>query len=513
MLGVASYAVNISLLYLFKFQNFIGKRGYSSMKRLNKPFNIRLLDLTPDKLKLIKPVTSLDIFDHTKTNFHDEGLYSVAIFGRIGDPMRDKRFSYIDVKIPIFHPIIFRCLKRIKALYIEIIEGSSYAIFDNTTNDFVKSTQEEGETGFAFFLKHWKKIEFVVNESITRIESIKLIEKYKEKALTSKVVVLPAGLRDIEYENGRVTEEEINDYYRRLLSISNTITEQTLKSAPELLNRSRVSLQRAFNELYDYIESLLEGKKKFILGKWASRRIQNSTRNVINAMSNSITNLDSPDNPDINTTIVGLYQACKAVLPVTKYCLRTGFLSKVFTAAGAPVRLVNKKTLKSVELNLPAEHFDTFMSEEGLDKLLNLFGEDSIRHKPIEIEGHYLGLIYKGNDNTFKIIQDIDEVPSNRSKAEVYPLTFAELLYISVYKDIEKYPANVVRYPITSTGSSYFSFPKVVTTSAFEERVEIGEDWLPTDNIAKRFPVRGSAFVNSFSPGWLKLSELGADSM
>ena len=113
------------------------------MKRLNKPFNIRLLDLTPDKLKLIKPVTSLDIFDHTKTNFHDEGLYSVAIFGRIGDPMRDKRFSYIDVKIPIFHPIIFRCLKRIKALYIEIIEGSSYAIFDNTTNDFVKSTQEE----------------------------------------------------------------------------------------------------------------------------------------------------------------------------------------------------------------------------------------------------------------------------------------------------------------------------------------------------------------------------------
>ena len=80
-----------------------------------------------------------------------------------------------------------------------------------------------------------------------------------------------------------------------------------------------------------------------------------------------------------------------------------------------------------------------------------------------------------------------------------------------MYKDIEKYPANVVRYPITSTGSSYFSFPKVVTTSAFEERVEIGEDWLPTDNIAKRFPVRGSAFVNSFSPGWLKLSELGAD--
>ena len=76
----------------------------------DKPFNIRLLNLTPDKLNLLKPVTSLDIFDNTKVNFHEDGLYSVSIFGRVGDPSRRKRFSYIDLKLKVFHPVVFKVI-------------------------------------------------------------------------------------------------------------------------------------------------------------------------------------------------------------------------------------------------------------------------------------------------------------------------------------------------------------------------------------------------------------------
>ena len=119
------------------------------MKRANVPFNIRILQLTPDKLKMIKPVTSLDIFDQTKVNFHEEGLYSISIFGRVGDPLRSKRFSYINIKLPVFHPIIWRAIHRLKSLYTEIMEGTSYAVWDSDAKDFVKSTPVDGETGYA----------------------------------------------------------------------------------------------------------------------------------------------------------------------------------------------------------------------------------------------------------------------------------------------------------------------------------------------------------------------------
>ena len=486
------------------------------MKRADVPFNIRILNLTPDKLRMIKPITSLDIFDNTKQNFHEEGLYSISIFGRVGDQMRSKRFSYIDIKIDIFHPIIYRALGRLKSLYQEIIECTSYAIWDSELQDFVKSTQVDGETGFAFFMKYFNRIKYVENSSVTRKEAIALIKKYGEHSLTSKIVVMPAGLREVEYENDRVVEDEINDYYRRLLSISNTITEHAVKTTPELLDRSRLSLQRAFNDLYEYIEKMLEGKKKFILGKWASRRVFNSTRNVLTSMPSTIKRLGDPDNDDINTTTLGLYQMMKADAPMTKYYLRTGFLSKVFQAPGAPVKLVNKKTLQLEELNLDASYYDTFMTDEGLDKLMNLFADDTLRHEPVEIEGRYLGLIYKGPDGTFKLFSDINELPKERRKEDVSYITLAELIYASVYKVIERSKIFVTRYPITGFGSIYPSNVRLITTVKNEPRSELNDDWTqgPPDNLAKRFPIRGQAFFNTMAPNVFHIGGgkgLGAD--
>lgn len=482
------------------------------MKPANVPFNIRLLQLTPDKTKMIKPVTSLDIFDQTRVNFHEDGLYSVSIFGKLGDPLRNKRFSYIDIKMDIFHPVVYRSLNRLKTLYTEIMEGTAYAIWDATLKDFVRSTKTEGETGYAFFLKHWRDINFPQNSSITRIENIELIKKYGDKAMTSKVVVMPAGLREVEYENDRIVEDEINDFYRRLLSVSNTITDSTLKSSPELLNRSRVSLQKAFNELYAYIERMLEGKKKFIQAKWASTKVFNATRNVITAMPSMTHRLGMEDNPDINTCQVGLYQLLKANLPVSKYLVKNGFLRKVFQDPTAPVTLVNKKTLQTEQLNISPKYYDIFMTDEGLDKLFNLYGEESMRHKPVEIEGRYLGLIYKGPDGTFKLFSDINELPAGRLKEHVTPITYTELLYCSVYMDIERYPGVVVRYPITGVGSCRMSKVRLQVTVDSESRIELGDDWLRDDSrVARRFPISGAPFVNALSPPSYSLQALGAD--
>lgn len=482
------------------------------MERLDIPFNIRLLVLTPKKLEGLRPVTALDIFD-SPPNFHPDGLFSTLIFGRVGDERRSLKFSYINIKIPVFHPVVFKCLADLKRLYAGILAGTDYAIWNPDIKDFEKATATTGKTGYAFFLQYWKQIEFADSKSDTRQQNIELLKKYESRAMTDHIVVMPAGLRDVEIDNGRVVMDDINGLYQTMLRTANALSDSAVRTNPETLNISRWRLQVTFNQLYDYVEAMVKGKKKLLLSGWASRAVNNGTRNVITAMETATPILGGKGQPDFNTTIVGLYQASKAALPISLFCLKTGFLSKVFFSPDAPVKLVNKKSLRVEEVKLKPQYYDRFMTDEGLEKVLTSFGTEDVRHKPIEIEGRYLGLIYKGPDGSFRLLQDIGEVPLERDRKHVYPLTFCELLYCSIYRKVNGLPCFITRYPVTGIGSIYPSKTLIQPTIKVEKRHELGMNWEEQDEsyIAYKFPVNGSAFVNSFSPHSSKLAGLGAD--
>ena len=364
-----------------------------------------------------------------------------------------------------------------------------------------------------YFMQHWKKIKFEHSKSTMRSQNILLVAKYLDVALTDKVVVIPAGLRDIEIgDDGRVEEDEINGLYRKLLAISNTVAESAVKNNPEILNPARFQLQRTFNEIYEMLRSLLEGKKKLVLGKWASRNIMNGTRNVITAMNTSPSYLGAAGQVGFNDTMIGLYQLMKAVLPKTLYYLKTGWLSKVFSAANLPTVLVDKKTLKRKEVVLKPYYFERYMTDEGLEKVVTAFSEESMRDKPIEIDGHYIGLVYKGPDGTFKLLHDIDEVPPTRNKEHVTPMTFAELMYLSGYREWNNFPLLATRYPIAGVGSIYPSKAFVKTTIKSEQRAELGMGWDPQDEtyVAYEFPTKAPYF-NSMSPHSSHLVRAAAD--
>jgi hypothetical protein len=484
------------------------------MERQAIPFNITLLELTDAKVAHMRPVTSLDFLEGSSTNPHPNGLFSTEIFGKVGDEARMRRFSYINVKVPLFHPVIFRALLALKRLYGDIMNGTQYAVWNAQEKDFERSDVVNGQTGFHFFVQHWKDIQFAETKSDQREQNILMIKKYKDKALTSRILVLPAGLRDLEYgPDGRMREDEINTIYRSFIAKSNSVTEQVLKATPEMVDKVRWQLQNTFNQLYELLESMIEGKRKLILGKWAARRIFDGTRNVITAMNTSGDYLGSPGNVGYNSTVVGLYQAVKAARPVAVYHIKNGFLSKVFVGAGQPAKLVNKKTLQAEQVELRPEYYDRWMTTEGIEKLLSAFSEDDVRHKPLEIDGRWLGLIYKGPDATFRFVQDVGELPEGRDKKDLSPITFAELLYLSVYREIDKLPAFVTRYPITGVGSIVPSKTKLKTTIRREVRKELGPDWSPLgeDYVAYEFPINGGEFVNSISPHTSKLARLGAD--
>lgn len=480
------------------------------MRISQAPFNLDLLILKDEDVRHVKPVTALDTMEGKTKNFHPDGLFSTEIFGKVGNEVRNRQFSYINLKASIFHPIIYKAVCDLKSLYSDILAGNKYAIWDDTIKDFVKATPLTGETGFNFFLEHFKDIEFEHRPSTKRENSIKLVNKYRNNCLMNKLVVLPAGLRDYEVsDSGQPSQDEVNTLYRQVMSLANLITESSLKVSPAEVDNVRYKLQKKVNEIYYYFETMLNGKKKLVLGKWASRKIYNGTRNVITSLNNDTDNLDSPTLVSFNQTAIGMYQFLKATLPVSIHHIRNT-LYKVFPGPNLPAILVNKQSLKKELVHLDPKYYDEWMTNEGLEQVITRFGLVDLRTIVLDTPNHYLGLIYRGPDMTYKFMQDIDELPEDRSKDDVYPITFAELLYISVHHFANDLPLFFTRYPVVNYGSIYPSKTFLKSTVNSEVRTMLDDNWNKTDRVALQYPILDSQFVDSMSPHPAHLARLDA---
>jgi hypothetical protein len=366
------------------------------MTQRKLPFNVKLLKLDAGQLRLLKPITTLDRFDGASTgNFHDKGLFSTEIFGRVGEDARDETFAYIPLKTKILHPVIYNRLERLKRLYVGILSGKQYAVWDPKEKDFFSANETEGQTGFQFFMSHWEEINFPKGSSEIRKMRVMLMDKYRDEAVIENVLVMPAGLRDAEIDHlDRIQEHEINKSYQRLISISNTISKGS-RNDSEVLNTARFAQQIALNEIYRIIEEMLTGKSGFIQGKWGSRRIINGTRNVITAMDISTPSLDAKNYPGPDDTVLGLWQTSRGALPITIHRLQQGVLSNVFGDVEGSVRLIDVKSLKAEGVQVGTQTYDRWTTTEGIEKVIGSQSMVELRAKPVMIEGRYLALVYK----------------------------------------------------------------------------------------------------------------------
>jgi hypothetical protein len=462
------------------------------VRPLDIPFNVELLVLNKASLAALKPVTSLDTFESLNGNFAENGLFSVSTFGRVGDEQRDLRFSFIDIHTTVMHPAIYKRLVKLKGLYKEILAGRDYAIWDPEQKDFFRSNELEGSTGYAFFMSHWKELEFRENASTVRNQNIELLKKYRDKAMSQYIMVIPAGLRDIETDSsGRTKQSDINDIYRRIVAISRTVAVTQDGDNSAVLNTARHLLQMAWNDVFDFLDQILQGKKGFFQGSWGSRRVMNSTRNVISPMNTSVKVLGGRNAPRFTDTIFGLNQLTKAILPVTIHALRSGYLSQVFNVGDGKARLVDMKTLRSETVKLPSDLYDRYTTVEGIEKVVASYGEIELRDRPILVNGYYLALIYVDDHSNFKVIHGIEDLPEGFNPAFVKPINLCQLLYLSGYRIWNDYCGFVSRYPITGISSCYPTTVYVKTTMVGEMRYELGDDFkrIGEDHLALEFPV------------------------
>lgn len=477
-----------------------------------KPLNFKILDVSTDRFKNLPVVTSLDIMDGATRSFSPDGLFSVPIFGRVGDPERDKRFAQIVLKTVIIHHIIYKALTRTKGLYADIINGVKYAKWNPKEKDFEACDMLEGETGYGFFVRHINEIDIKENDSPIRQMRAQLLRKYRGLLTLDRVLVLPAGLRDAEIQpDGSVVQAEVNNLYRNLLKVSNNIILATDPNSP-LLDNARRSLQNTFNELGDYFIGYLSGKTGAIYSKFLRRRVQNSVRSVITGIIPDRSRLDGDRALGLNQHCAGFYNQLKGLGGLGVHYILKGPISNVFNTMSREAYLINKKTLKREIVNLRPENFSAWTSVEGIEKQINRVGVKELRFIPIEIEGYYLALVYR-DDKVFKVFHDIGELPKEFSKDNVTPITLFELMYISTYRDINKYPATITRYPIAGDGSFYASKTYVRTSVRAANLAPLNDDWLVDAESprALEYPLPNEGHYDSMSPNPGRLRGLGGD--
>lgn len=447
-----------------------------------KPLNQDLLTidlLIPDKNLFAKngmlEVTSLAILETNSDVFAKNGLFSQDIFGQVGSKERMERMGYIDFVLPVFHPLVFANIIKLGDKYDRIMKGELNARFDEDEHDFVPDS--EGDTGFDFFLKHCDKIIYSKTESLKRDNRIKLVEKYgKTNTMITQMLVMPAGLREYTVDDkGQPNEDEINSLYRVLIGLGNRM--RTVNINPTtivLLDKVRYKIQRATLDIYKYIESLIDGKKKFIQNKFASRAIQYATRNVITSIPSKITDLDDDFGKiDFNTTIVGLFQYLKALGPIVFNKLVSRFLMNIVGDDNTSIYLINKNTYENELVELSSKSKMTWSTADGVNNTINKFIQGEAFNEDIIIDDHYMYLVYEDGEDIYignkeylrSVIESKDPEALKDINKHLRPIKYSELFYLAISDVIDKYYALVVRYPITGHGSIYISKVYVKTTN------------------------------------------------
>lgn len=450
-----------------------------------QPTNITLLDPKTIRPGIFKPVTSTDAFEGMSQNLNEDGLYSVEIFGKMGSAERDKTEAFIDVKLPIFNPTYFKAMTQLKGVYLGIIKGSEYAIWDPEAKDFIKSNLLEGETGFSWFVSLFKELKPTMTDSYKRGQKIEVFERFKDIALTDKVVVIPAGLRDIQFQpNGVPIEPEITELYRSLLFRTRVVSLSSKEDTENPLYDSvRYGIQTAFNDLDEYLFSLLGGKGGFLQRRLFTRGVVGGTRNVITARKVGRADLDEDNGVSPNSVDIGLYQGLLNFQYVCIHAMLSGYLENIFTTGSQTAKLVNPKTLSYEYVEVNPQTVEKWTTATGITKLFNGFGNAVLRSKPIMISGHYMALIYV-DDETVCVLNDINDLPEGKDRKKVKPITYFELYYLSCFKTISEQYSQQTRYPITGIGSIFPAEVNLVTVQGAKPRNVVDTEW----NVIGRCP-------------------------
>lgn len=479
-------------------------------KPLNpKYFNIAIPQFGEQDFKYMREVTVTDIFETSSDVPRKGGLYDTEIFGPIGSPMRNEQMAYINLGLPILHPFVYENLIALNVKYNDLIEGKKYGYFDTKEQDLMISTDGKGKTGYTFVLENIHKIKFKDRGSDQRRYRIELVEKYSKKDyMLTKWLVLPAGLREYTVsDKGVPSEDEVNDLYRKLISVCNMVKNTRIGNNYSAIDPIRLKIQKTTLEIFNYFKNLLDGKDKFIQGKFAKRSVTHGTRNVISPMPQKIKDLKADNNISSIHTTVGLYQYIKSVGPVAMNKVSSMFINNILSPNSTTAYLVDPVSMETKLVEIPVKKRDQWLSTEGLNDIMNKLSQPDLRKDPVMIDKYYLMLLYD-NGKEIRLYLHTEHIEDDVDRKKLRPITYAELFYIAMYDVKDKYPAFITRYPVTGLGS-IIPTKIYVKTTVISRTVKFKFGSIEKE--MRDYPILDQLFIESLGIGTSLLGRLGAD--
>lgn len=498
------------------------------------PFNIWPMQIDDFiKKNFIQEVTSQMIYEPSSTNFHPDGFFSEQIFGELGSPTRLNKLGYISLNTDILPPLIYKNTIDLKPIYDSIMQGKTYAIYNEDLHRFDICTKDtlNAETGYAFFIKHFNDIQFDQTASARRTNKIKAIEKAKEvnATIVNKMLIAPAGIRDIREDHGRIAIEEINKYYNSLLSISQEVKNSLINPIlARFYDGIKYNIQLKVYEIYKYWENFLDGKTGFAQRRYARRGIAWGTRNVVTSAEMTGTDPSDPTYLKHQESIIPIFQAAKAFQPLVIFQLRSLFYNQIFTFGSTRVAAINPLTKKIEYIEVSDNEVTKALSNQMGEDIINMFQNTNIRLKPVTIKDkednkYWLFLIYDTGDEIY-VLRNIDDfqafMTKNRSTDgkpypldmnKLRPITYLEMMYFATYFATRDKYCTITRYPAIELGSIYPTKVKIGTTIPSREVYFTSQYEQDYDVILPHYPILGNAYLDStiFHPS--QAAGLGAD--
>lgn len=451
-----------------------------------EPFNIRPLNVDSFiKEKGLLEVTSQLIWEPSTTNLHPDGLYSEGIFGQIGSPERFAKIGYLSLNTKILAPLIFKNVLDLKSMYRDLMEGKIYAKFDTKLKEFLpcEKTTVGADTGYSFFMEHFEELKFAANSSHTRTMKVKVVNMAREQksAVIERMLILPAGLRDIRQTGDKYEVEEINKIYTSILALASEVNSSLSSPAfARIYDGVKFNIQLKVYELYETHKNFFEGKSGFAQRRYARRGLAYGTRNVI---SGADMTADHPDDERFlkhYETVAGLFQAVKMYQPLIINQLRTLFYGQVFSQGTLRVAGINPSNYNIEYVEVSDAEITRNLSSSSMEDLINSFQNVHMRNKPVSFKGvdnklYWLFLVYDQIDpldkdkiyllrNVHDFTEFMEQKRHSVDRSRIRPLTYVEMFYLAAFRASRDKFSTLTRYPAIELGSIYPTKTKVVST-------------------------------------------------
>jgi len=226
----------------------------------------------------LKFVTSNQMFSNIKTaTLDNNGLWSETIFGLKGSKERGKQFGFINLNTSFIHPEVYNILVNINVDVKKLIMNKQkYTI----TKEKILIPDENGNSGITFFIENFKNIDLLKLTKSDKLEDAQFLIKNQNYIFITKLLVLPAGIRDVISEPNytRIMYSEINDIYKEI--VQNSLMLQTFLTDDlkiTITNHTQLLLLKANS----WIKNQMKGKHGLFRGLLLKKTNDFSARVVI----------------------------------------------------------------------------------------------------------------------------------------------------------------------------------------------------------------------------------------